>query len=277
MSWNDPTIDLEFVAAFIDGRLSGGERTRAMRLLAESDDALELVGTALRMCWAASRPTIVPISAARLWRHGTMAWPVAAAAVLAVVIGSRSNRGRPEPAKALQYATALPRGRSEIRHAFRLGVRSVDLRAALGRRDTALARNLASEVIDELTAIGISETVVLQYTELRSRLSTDAIGRSVERASGAEGTLRALLDSSSFAFGQWVAAAELAARTRNPSFFQSNPGARFLRSPGAAGRAGAEEADVLRSIDDDLKQGPSDRALDEVHAALLAILQRRGG
>ena len=316
MPWNDPTIDLEFVAAFIDGRLSAGERTRAMGLLAESDEALELFGTAFRVCRARSGRTIVPISAARLWKQASTAWPSAAAAVLAVVMLSRSNGSRPEPGGALQYATALARnatftgnsagdaganwqqrrwsvtrggpqpetvrvasgrGSSEIRYAFRLGVRSVDLQVALGRRDTALARNLVSEVIDELTAVGLSETVVLQYTELRSRLSTDAIGRSVERASSAEGSLRVFLDSSSFAFGQWVAAAELAARTHNPSFFQSSPGARFVWPPDAAGGVTAAEAEVLRSIDDGLKHGPSDQALEKVHAALLAILQLRGG
>ena len=44
----DTNLDLELLAALADGRLSGEERARAVRMLADSDEALELFAKRLR-------------------------------------------------------------------------------------------------------------------------------------------------------------------------------------------------------------------------------------
>src|SRR5687767_8328305 len=41
-------VDLELMCAFIDGRLSGDDRRRALRMLAESESAFEVYSDALR-------------------------------------------------------------------------------------------------------------------------------------------------------------------------------------------------------------------------------------
>src|SRR5215831_10570733 len=77
--------DLELLAALIDGRLTGEERARALKLLSESDEAIELFASTMRD-QSKPEPTVVPISAARRWRQWKVAVPIAAAAVLAVVM-----------------------------------------------------------------------------------------------------------------------------------------------------------------------------------------------
>ena len=57
----DSSQDLELIAAFIDGRLSAEERARAMKLLADSDEALELFASALRHQADAPDVKVVPI------------------------------------------------------------------------------------------------------------------------------------------------------------------------------------------------------------------------
>jgi len=311
----DSNVDLELIAAFIDGRVSGEERSRAMKLLAESDEALELFANALRVQRDTAQSNVVPIATARRWRRWAAAVPFAAAAVLAVVLVPRLI-GRHEQSPALQYAMAATGGESggstarlspgweqrgwsvtrgvggsplesprserghstsELRSTFRLGVRSVDLQVALARGDTALAGRLTNEILGNLTAIGFSETIAVNYAELRSRLAREPVERSSERASNAERKLRAFLDSSTFMFGQWIGAAELAARTHNKSFFESSLGKRGLRSAIEADGAGAEDAEVLRSIEARLTQAPSNQGLDDVHGILQTIIQRRGG
>ena len=97
--------------------------------------------------------------------------------------------------------------------------RSISSRASAG--DTALAAGLTSEILETLGGVLYSDPVAASYTELKSRLSSDPVARSLERATGAERDLSNLLGSPSFAFGQWVAAADLAAQMRDRTFFES--------------------------------------------------------
>jgi len=313
MVWPDYKIDLELVAALIDHRLSVEEQADVVRLLARSDEALELFANAVRVRPDIDRRTTVWISTARRWRGWTVAVPLAAASVLAVVVPPIVKRSD-QPLLSRQYAVALTQNAtssaqpaadewdepqwsltrgagalpdtvlivirskpSELKNACRLGVRSLDLQVALERSDTALARGLTSEIIDDLNTIGLSEPVILQYKELQSRFALDAPARSIERASSIEAHLRGLVDSSTFAFGQWIAAAELAARTHNASFFASDLGSNMLRSPITPGSIAAEHAEVLRSIAVRLQQPSRNQVLDDVHRDVDAIIQRCGG
>src|SRR5678815_6160071 len=82
----DSNDDLELIAALIDGRLSGEERARAMKLLADSDEALELFASTLRHESATPDVSVVPITRARRWRQWKTMVPLAAAAGLAIVV-----------------------------------------------------------------------------------------------------------------------------------------------------------------------------------------------
>jgi hypothetical protein len=314
----DTNGDLELLAAFIDGRLSGEERARVVKLLAESDEALELFANALRDLQISdvkpdvkSDVNVVPIATARRWRRWKVVLPVAAAAALAVVLVPRLGGPGGNASLANQYATELtqdprfagslrqgweirgwsvnrggvPReapgtsragSAAESRLAFRLGVRSVDLQVALRRADTALAAGLSGEILETLGAVQFLDPVAARYTELRSRLSSDPIARSIDRASEAERDLSGILGSPSFAFGQWVGAADLAAQAHDRTFFESRYGTRFIRSTMPAGSLVTEDSAALGSIDTSTAQKLDDRALDEVHAVLQMVIRRRG-
>ena len=75
------------------------------------------------------------------------------------------------------------RNGSVVSFACRLGVQSVDLQVALGRGDTARARRVTSEIIDELAAVGLSGPVVQRYRQIRSRLAIDSPAQRIQRAS----------------------------------------------------------------------------------------------
>jgi hypothetical protein len=302
-------VDLELLAALIDGRLSGEERARALKLLANSDEALELYAQTLQHTAGAQ---IVPITSARRWRQWKVMVPMAAAAALAIVMVPRLIGRGGQPGLANEYAMQLsqnprfagglrdgweargwpvtrgagtsretpgtPRAGSpaETKLAFRLGVRSVDLQVALRRGDSAAAGRVAREILETLNAVAFSESVAASYNELASRLATDGAARSIERASSAERDMRELLVSPSFEFGQWVGAADLAAQTHDASFFESKHGTRYIRSTIAAGSVASDDADALRSIDARLSQGITDTALDDVHAVFQTMIRRRG-
>lgn len=310
----DTNVDLELLAAFIDGRLSGEERARAVKMLANSDEALELFASTIRE-QRATEPAVVkvvPITTARRWRQWKVMVPAAAAAVLAIVMVPRLVGTGGHAVLANEYAMELARdprfdgglragweergwsvtrggglsregtatragSAAESRLAFRLGVRSLDIQVALRRGDTTLAGRLATDILDLLNGVDLSEPVKATYADLKSRLATDALARSTERASDAERDLRELLGSASFTFGQWVGAAELAAQTHDASFFESEHGTRFIRSTLPSDSLATEDVEALRSIDARMKAGTDDRMLEDVRAVLQGIIRRRAG
>ena len=306
----DTNLDLELLAALADDRLKGEERARAIKMVASSDEALELYANTIREL-RGSEAKVIPISTARRWNNWKVMVPVAAAAALAIVMVPRMTGTGKQSGLAAQYAMelaqnprfagalhegweqrgwAVTRGGGERPQAgapaagvavesplaFRLGVRSIDLQIALQRSDTALAGRLTGEMLETLRAIGFSELVSASYTELRTRLASDPLARSRERALAAEGELKQLLGSPSFAFGQWVGAADLAAQSHDVSFLRSAHGTQFIRSNMPAGSLTGEDSAALGSIDIRVSQGTDDRALDDVHATLQTVIRRRG-
>lgn len=307
MHSTDTNADLELLAALIDGRLSGEEKARAMKLLAESDEALELFANAVR-----DQPVedvkVIPIRTARRWNQWKVFVPVAAAAAVAIIIIPRLVGRLGNEPQAAQYAMELthaPRfgdalrdgwaergwsvtrgvGREtpgtpravEPKYVFRLGVRSVDLQVSLRHRDTVLANRLTSEVIATLSNFQMAEDVSLGYDELKTMISTDEIDRSIDRASSLEEELREFLGKPPlFAFGQWTGAAELAARTRDTSFFESARGIRYIQSAMPPGTLTKDDAETLRSIDSLVSQGLDDRSFEEVQTKLQVVIRNRG-
>ena len=309
MDPTDRNDDLELLAALADGRLSGAEQERAIKLLADSDDALELFANTLRdQPTVAPVATVVPITSAQRWRQWKVLVPAAAAAALAFVVprlaqlggnGGLVNQFAMDVARDPRVVGGLPEGweqrgwsvtrggdvlpgtaragdSTESKLAFRLGVRTVDLQAALQRGDTAIADVLTTEMIGTLRGIGFSEMVASRYADLKSGLATDPLARSIDRAIQNERELREFLRSPpSFVYGQWASAADLAAQAGDRSFFESK-GTRFIRSTVPAGSLTADDIEDFQSIDGRFNQSANDHALDSVHAVLLKIIRRRG-
>jgi hypothetical protein len=311
MDSNQPNLDLELIAALIDGRLSGEQRAGAVRLLADSDDAMEIFATAVRYQHAVesddSTPKVVAPRPMRRWR---VAVPIAAAAALAIVVVPVVLK-QPGGDVATQYALALsqnPRFASglpagwdahgwsvtrgvnarqtatlpgespEPTIAFRLGVQSVDLDVAVRRGDTALARRVIGQIVDVLGSVALSQSVELSYNELAKGLSSEPLPKSVARASNAERELRNTLNGSPwYSFGAWSSAATLATQLRDTAFFQSTHGAAFVRSAMPAADLAPQDSAALQLIDDRVNAGPSERGFAEMHDALRATIRRRGG
>jgi hypothetical protein len=309
MDSTDSNMDLELIAALLDGRLSGEERARAIKLLADSDEALQVFATALREQQTSqpvvADPVVVPI-ASRRRRSWVTFVPVAAAAVLAIVLVPTILRRTSQPITGRTYAVQLGsdsrftarlpagwdqrgwsvvRGQAERprvatnkaledRTEFRLGVRSVDVQVALARGDTARAGRIIDEIVELLRSVELSQGVMDRYTQLRKGLAVDSLAQSIARSSEVERDLRELLRSSSLEFGQWIAAADLAAQTHDAAFFESH-GAQFVRSRfGTAGLTPNDTTD-LRAIDAHLNP-PTDQDLDVVHTILGRVIRRRG-
>ena len=309
MHSTDTNADLELLAALMDGRLSGEEKTRALKLLAESDELLEVFANVVRD-QRSEDAKVIPIQASRRWNQLKVLVPVAAAAAVAIIMVPRLVSRLGTESLAAQYAMELtdnprfadqlrpgwdgrgwtvtrgaresvgtPRSAAESKYVFRLGVRTVDLQVSLRRHDTAQAGRLTSEVVATLNNIVLGEVVSPGYQDLRTRLSVDGFDQSIERASQLENDLQESLGSAGplFTFGQWTSAAELAAQTRNAAFFESaDRGIRYIQTAMPAGVLTAEDSDALRAIDARVSQGLDERGFDDVQATLQSVIQRRG-
>lgn len=303
-------VDLELICAFIDGRLSGDDRQRALRMLAESESAFEVYSEALRARADLGGGDVVPI-ASRLSRRTRIPWrtigSVAAAAValLAVfpVVQARRDRGvmdatsaelvqplMSSPAVRTLLASAtdergwsITRGGSDrladSTIAFRLGVRTVDVQIALAQGDTLRADRMAREILESLNAVQASDFVKAEYSTLRAGVARgDASDRLVASASNAEEELDKLLQSFWFDFGRWVGTGELAARTRSEAFFADRRTTRFLES--AAERSGElseSDAAVLLQIRMLASQGLTGEEFATIRQHFLALIRRHGG
>jgi hypothetical protein len=308
MHSTDTNADLELLAALMDGRLSGAEGARAVKLLAESDDeVLEAFANAVRD-QSVEDAKIVPIHLSRRRRQWKVIVPVAVAAALAIMMVPRlTGRHGNQPSAALYAiditrdprladglgagweehgwpvtrgvpeAAGTPGANVDPKYAFRLGVQTVDLQVSLQRRDTALARAVANEMTTTLGNFQLADKLSTGYGELSRRLSTDSINQSTEHASSLENDLRDYLGSQPlFAFGQWTNAAALAARTRNTAFFESDRGIRYIQSAIPADVLTDDDTRALQSIVSLVNQGLDDRALGEVEAELKGIIRNRG-
>lgn len=304
MDSTDSNLDIELLAALIDGRLSGTERERALKLLATSDEALELFAHSLHEHFATD-VNVVPIQSARgarRWRQWQVIVPVLAAAALVFVMLPKLTGSSARTVAAAEYASQLARdprfavglregwdqhgwsvnrgaddNRSapEPRFAFRLGVRSVDLQVALRNADTALASRIVDDVSQTLNGIKFTDLVAAKYADLKSHLASEPPARSIERATNIEHDMGELFDRPSFAFGQWSSAADLAAKTRESSFFRSKHGTGFIRGSLPAGSLDADDLRDLQAIDARLGQGSDDPAFEDVHAILQRVIRRR--
>jgi len=293
MDPTDSNLDIELLAALIDGRLSGAERERALKLLATSDEALELFAHSLHE-QRASDAKVVPIQSARRWRQWKVVVPIVAAAGLGFVLLPRLT-GSTGRAASIQYAVQLEsdprfggalrqgwdqhgwsvtRGANdtqtapEPRFAFRLGVRSVDLQVAVRKGNAAAASNVVDDISQTLDGIKFTDPIAAKYAELKAHLGSESGDRLVERAENAEIEMSGFFKSPSFSLGQWVGAADLAAQTHETSFFQSKHGTSFIRASMPPGALDAEDTADLQAIDARLAQGSDDAAFNDVQRVI---------
>ena len=303
-------VDLELISAFIDGRLSGDDRQRALRMLAESEAAFEVYSDAMRARTDLSGGDVVPIAGV-LNRTVRIPWrtigSVAAAAVVLIavvpVVQARRDRTlvdatsaelvrpliRSPAVRTLLANTPDERGWSVTRGAstrlvdstiaFRLGVRTVDLQIALAQSDTLRADRMAREILESLDAVELSDAVKADYSALRAGLARgDAADQLVAGASRAEEGLDELLQSFWFDFGRWVGTGESAARARSDTFFEDRRTTRFLES--AAKRSGElseSDAAVLLQIGALAGQGLTGEEFDTIRQHFLTLIRRHGG
>ncbi|HUQ81759.1 MAG TPA: hypothetical protein VM076_11495 [Gemmatimonadaceae bacterium] len=304
-------LDLDLIAALIDGRLSGAERERAVKQLSESEAAFEVYADALRVRPDLEIPDakVIPISRPQgrpglPWRAiGSLA---AAAVVLIAVVPSfiarRDAAAFDAPSSEITMALARrpdistrlgadwdSRGWSVTRGeyaslvdttvAFRLGVRAVDLSVAISLGDTDRASRLTSEIVESLNRVQLSELAKAEYVDLRTQLQPGERGAAqlTERAAHAERTLDTLMDSYWFRFGRWVAAGELAASTQTPEFFTEPRTARFLNV--AAKRDGLERADAeaLNRISALSRSATTGENFDTLRQLFVTLIRRHGG
>lgn len=300
----------DLIAAFIDGTLSGAERARVVKLLAESEAAFEVYADALKagadldadpIPFPAPRPKPVPRP-----RWQTVGVPLAAAAALLIAVfpavqSRRANAtvamraesiaqpltGQPQLAVALRSALDAPRwsvnrggGSTSVDStaALRLGVRATDLQVALAVGDRERASRLAAEMEDLLGSMTLGDGSSADYVDLRKQITEgDSIGQIVRAASAADDNLRDLLRSRWYGFGKWLAVGELAARVHSADFFRSSETARFLDVAIRSGGFAPDEIDALRQIEIVAKRGIADSEFETVRARFAELIQRHAG
>lgn len=276
----EPELDLELLAALLDGRLHGAERERALRLLAESDAAREVFADALKVTNDPSVHTVLPLVPAprqRRLRPWRVAVPVAAAAVLTIALlpTMRSQSDAPlllatselaapvtdHPEAAARLGTGWeqrtwsvlrggPSPQADSALSFRLGVRSVDLRVALELSDLALADRLMGEMLGWLESVDFAETASSEYRAFRSRLR-DGAGETelLGEATRLEAKLGELLHPFWFGFGQWCGAGELASQVGIGAFLESSLTTRVLNEALESDRFAEQDARALHELD----------------------------
>ncbi len=302
MTDND-RFDLEEIAAFIEGRLTGEARARVIQQLAQSDAALEVYAEAMRLRTERAGGNVIPLPIARRRRWIYVAPPLAAAAAALLIMTVQTARSSATSSAAAlvaamgdapSFAAALPpdwdqrtwsvtRGGparlGEPELAFRLGVRAVDLEVSLRGMDMTRAELLVAEMQGLLRQMSMSQPVVSQYALLGTRLTErdGASAADLPRLAGdAEGALGDFLSSPRFGFGKWCAASELAARARRSGFFESAEFRRVLEERDELDLDDASR-ESLQRIAAIMDGGVDDAEYDVLEAALGALIQRGAG
>lgn len=303
-------FDPDLVAAFIDGRLSGAERERVVRLLAESEEAFEIYADAVRARRDLGADAIIPFPppipvSPRRPRWLTAGAPLAAAAALLIAVLPKvvSNpaatfamradaiaqplTGRPQLATALRSALDEPRWSAtrggistfvDSTAALRLGARATDLQVALAVGDRERASRVAAEMVELLDSVDLSDAARAEYTDLRQRITTgDSISAINVAAATADEHLHDFLNSRWYGTGKWLAAGELAARAHSADFFKSSETARFLEAAIRSGEFAPDEVEALRQVEGAAKRGIAENEFTMVRETFAKLIQRHAG
>jgi hypothetical protein len=300
-------FDPDLVAAFIDGRLSGAERERVVKLLAESEAAFEIYADAVRAREDLDTDAIIPIPArpsvsVRRPRWLTAGAPLAAAAALLIAVLPRmlSNPAattfamraesiaqpitdRPQLVVALRSGLDEPRWSAtrggvsafaDSTAALRLGTRATDLQVALAVGDRERASRVAAEMVNLLDSVNLSDVARGEYADLRKHISTgDSLGSIKAAAAVADEHLRDFLKSRWYGTGKWLAAGELAARAHSADFFKSSETVRFIEAAIRSGGFAPDEVEALRQVEAAAKRGIAENEFETVRETFAKLIQ----
>lgn len=225
-----PDLDLETIAALLDGRLKGAERDRALAAVADSEEWSALFADAASMVNEEQAEREVPIVSlhGRRWsRRASVVALAATVAGLALIPALAGRRGSDSPTELLSDARGgLPVGWeqrpwSSVRssgdvlapeaRAVRVGILVAELRVAAADGDTAV-RALAEQaagLIDGAPAGGPAASL------FRAIEDESEIERA--RAEAAQ-----LLGEEGVALGEWLGAARIAAARQDEKFFAAS-------------------------------------------------------
>lgn len=250
-------LDLEDLAAFADGRLFGAERRQVVEHLADCESCYEIFaevkafedeeapgGAAAESASPEPMAEVVVHPRARAWLRPGLGG-LAAAAVLALVVmplvrvdrfpapdpgwdGHRwmATRGGPVESPRVWPPQDLDREKA----AFRLGVRTIDLRVALSADRIDRAAEVCEELEGLLRNFERPETLTSRYEGLRRRLGQGEPAEILlEEANEAEGLLEDYaVPRHYYVLGRWTEEARAAAVTRNRRFFTRRETGRLL-------------------------------------------------
>jgi len=300
-------FDPDLLAAFIDGRLSGAERERVVKLLAESEAAFEVYADAARARDDLDADAIIPIPVrprvmVRRPRWLTAGVPLAAAAALLIAVLPRvvSNPAatfamraesiaqpltdRPQLAVALRSELDEPRWSAtrggvsafvDSTAALRLGARATDLQVALAVGDREGANRVVAEMVNLLDSVNLSDAARAEYGEIRKRITGgDSTSALIGAAATADEHLHDFLDSRWYGVGKWLAAGELAARAHSADFFKSSETTRFIEAAIQSGGFAPDEVEALRQIEGVAKRGIAENEFETVRETFAKLIQR---
>lgn len=229
--------DLEELAAYVEGRLSGERKGQVEERLVRDEEYYEVFLHSVRFQREEKARRRSERKVLR-WRPWYLA-PLAAAAVLAALVGfPRLAKGPGDFAAALDPASVLASGDSWARLgwstrsagrdsrsyrqeelAFRLGVRTVDLRVAVAGGDREAARTVAEDLEQEASLAGL-RSMAGAFGDLKTRVESTELDALRSQLTEAEEYLARRWKSSPEAmshlrFGQWVEAGRLAAASHD--------------------------------------------------------------
>lgn len=277
-------IDLERIAALLEGRIGGDERAELLRELAASPEAAELFAeaAAIHAEVATSGHSDAPTGGHTLamprrrkpkFRWAVASLPLAAAIAAIIVLPRIGQSGVPltlrgdaewlaaaagELTDALGPAWADPlwtvtRGPADAPtiQAFRVGVRLVDLEVARRAQQEDIVRQLAASVREMLEAAPEGAVAAVQFDRIAQSEGVEA--QALEDAFDA--TVAVLASDAEFDLGLWAEQARLAAAAGDSVFFRT-------------GRTPHEELSRLVDVTANRVPASATQALNEIEAII---------
>ncbi|HEU0012305.1 MAG TPA: hypothetical protein VFQ45_01405 [Longimicrobium sp.] len=301
------SVNPEEVAALLDGTLPDNERAALMERLARSPEGIEMLAETARLMGRVSDdapqpphpPKPRPGWSRRLWV------PTVAVLALALLVPFALRRGGGGEGAPLRLdgstlvaapgegslAAALGTGWEQPGWSvmrgtgagaanrpgdFRIGVRLVDVEAALDARDAAAVRRVQPELAS-LLARRQAGSLMAEYQDIGSRAAAPTAKLARDRRHAATGMQEFFRDSPMFAAGVWVEQARLAALARETDYFSAAVAEELATLIGRTREAGARASFVqaLERVHALLGDGVAPAELDAVRSAL-AIATREG-
>jgi hypothetical protein len=306
MSTPEQESEQDLIAGLIDGRLTPSDRERALRLLVQSEDAYDVFIESIRVQADLGDPKVLPLPTGRRvrWRRAWLAAaPALAAALLLIVVvprwreraaasdypalPTRAFAGRGEDLRlalgqgweqrdwSVSRGAASTAGAADSAISFRLGVRQVDLQTSLAIGDGPLANRIATEMLGWLRPMPLSESVASAYVEIQSMLDRgESRERLFEAEARADARSAAYLNSFWYAFGEWCAGADIAAKSNSAAFFQSPEMVRFVERVLRDGRLPSDEAATLRLVLEAARDGVTAEEFKTLRDMLRPLIKR---